>query len=72
MRSVGALLFAKERNWQRAILRGDCVESSAQFDVDSGLGKGVVWFANDSSGLVFESEVWKGLIVVCAYNATDS
>ena len=72
MRNVTAVLFAKERSSECAILRGYRVESSGDFNVDSGLRKGVFWFANDSSGLVFEGEVWKGLMVVCAYNAPDS
>ena len=72
VRNVAVVLFAKECDCQCAILRGDRVESSGDFNVDSGLRKGVFWFANDRSGLVFESEMWKGLIVVCANNATDS
>jgi hypothetical protein len=72
MRNVTAVLFAKERNSECAILRGYRVESSGDFNVDSGLRKGVFWFANDRSRLVFESEMWKRLIVVCANNAIDS
>ena len=66
------MLFGKEGNCHGAILRGNGLENSGDFDVDSGLGRRVFGFANDGSGLVFDSEVWERVVVLRAYNASDS
>lgn len=72
MGNIRAMLFGKERNCHGAILRGDGLENSGDFDVDSGLWKSVFGLANDGSRLVLDSEVWERVVVIRAYNTSDS
>ena len=66
------MFFREKCDLDCAIRGGQNGEGSGQFYVHSRLGKAVFWFANESPGLVFDSEVWERLVVVRAYNASDS
>lgn len=67
------VMFLREKcDWDCAIREGRSAEGSGHLYMRARLGKGVFWYANESSRLVFNSEVGERLVIVGAYNTSDS